>query len=152
MTTQGAALNVDAPVTLDELLDRNARETLLAGASDLGVTVAVVDRHGRVLLGAPPPPPTLAVHLDFDHVAVEVDGASWVVAPLMHEGDAIGVLVVRGSEAVTAHLHRVADAFIVDGIKRAMSAAMHMGTVEEADRELAGKNRWLAEVVERAPE
>ena len=37
MSGSKAALNVDAPVTLDELLDRNARETLVAGAEDLGV-------------------------------------------------------------------------------------------------------------------
>ena len=49
-------------------------------------------------------------------------------------------------------MHRVADAFIVDGIKRAMSARMHMATVEEASRELTEKNRRLAQAVERLQE
>ena len=53
---------------------------------------------------------------------------------------------------MAAHLHRVADAFIVDGIKRAMSARMHMATVEEANRELTEKNRRLAQAVERLQE
>jgi two-component system sensor histidine kinase BarA len=150
--SHGAALNVDAPVTLDELLDRNARETLGAGASDLGVVLAVVDRHGRVLCGETPPAATLAVRPEFDHVAVDVAGVAWMVAPLMHEGDTIGTLIVRGNETVTAHLHRVADAFIVDGIKRAMSARMHMATVEEANRELTEKNKRLAQAVERLQE
>jgi signal transduction histidine kinase len=70
----------------------------------------------------------------------------------MHEGDAIGYIVVRGSDGIAAHLHRVADAFIVDGIKRAMSARMHMATVEEASRELTEKNRRLAQAVERLQE
>jgi signal transduction histidine kinase len=85
-------------------------------------------------------------------VVVDVAGVAWVVAPLMHEGDTIGMLIVRGTEAVTTHLHRVADAFIVDGIKRAMSARMHMATVEEANRELTEKNRRLAQAVERLQE
>jgi two-component system, NarL family, sensor histidine kinase BarA len=161
MTPKGAALNVDAPVTLDELLDRNARETLVAGAADLGVELTVVDRDGRPLFGNLPPPATLAVHADYDHVPVDVDGALYVVAPLMHEGDAIGLLVVHAVkmlppettvDLLTAHLHRVADAFVVDGIKRAMSARMHMATVEEANRELTEKNKRLAQAVERLQE
>ncbi len=161
MTPKGAALNVDAPVTLDELLDRNARETLLAGAADLGVELTVVDRDGRPLFGNAPPPATLAVQADYDHVPVDVGGVAYVVAPLMHEGDAIGLLVVHAIAAIplgktldllTAHLHRVADAFVVDGIKRAMSARMHMATVEEANRELTEKNRRLAQAVERLQE
>jgi len=71
---------------------------------------------------------------------------------LAHEGGAIGWLIVRGTPKVAAHLHRVADAFIVDGIKRAMSARMHMATVEEASRELTEKNRRLAQAVERLQE
>ena len=60
---------------------------------------------------------------------------------------------MRGAtEPRAAHLHRVADAFIVDGIKRAMSARMHMATVEEANRELTEKNRRLAQAVERLQE
>ena len=160
MTTHKAALNVDAPVTLDELLDRNARDTLTAGSEELGVSLGLVDRDGHLLLGAPPPAETLAARPEYDPVTVEVGGVPHVVSPLMHEGDAIGFLVVhahggdRGAvvEKVASHLHRVADAFIVDGIKRAMSARMHMATVEEASRELTEKNRRLGQMVERLQE
>src|SRR5438067_775869 len=152
MSSPKAALNVDAPVTLDELLDRNARETLAAGASDLAVVVSVVDRDGRAIIGPLPPKPTVEARPEFDAVTVAVEGADWVVSPLMHESDAIGYIIVRGSAGIATHLHRVADAFIVDGIKRAMSARMHMATVEEASRELTEKNRRLAQAVERLQE
>jgi two-component system sensor histidine kinase BarA len=152
MTQQKAALNVDAPVTLDELLDRNARDTLVAGAGDLGVALAVVDRSGRALVGETPPEETLAARPEYEPEQVDVGGAKWVVAPLLHEGAPIGMIIVRGSLATATHLHRVADAFIVDGIKRAMSARMHMATVEEASRELTEKNRRLAQAVERLQE
>ena len=152
MSSSKAALNVDAPVTLDELLDRNARETLVAGAQDLGVAIAVVDRDGHLIVGDPPPAATLEARPDFEAVEVAVDGATWVVCMLAHEGDAIGWLIVRGTSNIAAHLHRVCDAFIVDGIKRAMSARMHMATVEEASRELTEKNRRLAQAVERLQE
>ncbi|HXU68850.1 MAG TPA: HAMP domain-containing sensor histidine kinase [Polyangia bacterium] len=152
MSGSKAALNVDAPVTLDELLDRNARETLVAGAQDLGVAIAVVDRDGQLIVGEPPPQQTLDARPDFEPVELVVDGEIWVVSMLAHEGDAIGWLIVRGASSFAAHLHRVADAFIVDGIKRAMSARMHMATVEEASRELTEKNRRLAQAVERLQE
>ncbi|MDB4968178.1 MAG: histidine kinase [Myxococcales bacterium] len=152
MSSSKAALNVDAPVTLDELLDRNARETLAAGAVDLAVVLSVVDKSGRVIVGEPPPPETLAARPEYEAAVVAVGAVAWVVAPLMHEGDAIGYIIVRASEPIAAHLHRVADAFIVDGIKRAMSARMHMATVEEASRELTEKNRRLAQAVERLQE
>jgi two-component system sensor histidine kinase BarA len=156
MSGQKAALNVDAPVTLDELLDRNARETLVAGAQDLGIVVAVVDRDGQLIVGEAPPPATIAARPDFEPVELIVDGAQgqerWVVSMLQHEGGAIGWLIVRGAANIAAHMHRVADAFVVDGIKRAMSARMHMATVEEASRELTEKNRRLAQAVERLQE
>jgi len=152
MSGQKAALNVDAPVTLDELLDRNARDTLRSGAEDLGVALAVIDRDGHVIVGDEPPAATVDARPDFEPVELTVDGAGWVVTMLAHEGGAIGWLIVRGTPKVAAHLHRVADAFIVDGIKRAMSARMHMATVEEASRELTEKNRRLAQAVERLQE
>ncbi|HEX6835323.1 MAG TPA: HAMP domain-containing sensor histidine kinase [Polyangia bacterium] len=151
MTTQ-RALNVDAPVTLDELLDRTARDTLRAGAEDLGVALAIVDRDGQLVVGDAPPPATLEARPELDPVEVAVDGTRWVVTMLAHEGGAIGWLIVRGEPHIAAHLHRVADAFVVDGIKRAMSARMHMATVEEASRELPEKNRRLAQAVERLQE
>jgi len=152
MSGQKAALNVDAPVTLDELLDRNARDTLRSGAEDLGVVLAVIDRDGNVIVGDAPPPATVDARPDFEPVELTIDGATWVVTMLAHEGGAIGWLIVRGAPNLAQHLHRVADAFIVDGIKRAMSARMHMATVEEASRELTEKNRRLAQAVERLQE
>jgi two-component system, NarL family, sensor histidine kinase BarA len=151
MPTQ-RALNVDAPVTLDELLDRNARDTLRAGAEDLGVALAVIDRDGLLILGDEPPRATVDARPDFEPVELTVDGLRWVVTMLAHEGGPIGWIIVRGTAALAAHLHRVADAFVVDGIKRAMSARMHMATVEEASRELTEKNRRLAQAVERLQE
>lgn len=152
MTSPKAALNVDAPVTLDELLDRNARDTLAAGAADLGVALSIVDRDDRTLVGVAAPAAALAHHPEFEPEPVDVDGQRWLVAPLLHEGVSIGRILVRGEPGVAAHLHRVADAFVVDGIKRAMSARMHMATVEEASRELTEKNRRLAQAVERLQE
>jgi two-component system, NarL family, sensor histidine kinase BarA len=159
MTTHKAALNVDAPVTLDELLDRNARETLFAGGVELGVDLSIVDRDGRLLVGAQPHKEAAEARPEYEAIDLVLDGVAHVVSPLMHEGDVMGVLVSRprpGSEAqlptVANHLQRLADAFILDGIKRAMSARMHMATVEEANRELTEKNRRLAQAVERLQE
>ena len=155
-----SALNVDAPVTLDELLDRNARETLARGAIDLGVPLAIVDTDGRAIAGEPPPQQTIDEPLEFDVVELDVSGR-FLLAPLNHEGSLIGRLVVGpfpeacedgAARRVAAHLHRVADAFVLEGMKRAMSARMHMATVEEASRELTEKNRRLAQAVERLQE
>jgi signal transduction histidine kinase len=158
MTRPESALNVDAPVTLDELLDRIARETLVGGAQDLGVTLSVVDRDGRLVIGENPPPEILQARPEFDPMIVPLGGKPHIVLPLLHEGDAIGILAVGPFDAedaarrVGGHLLRVAEAFIVEGIKRAMSARMHMATVEEANRELTEKNRRLAQAVERLQE
>jgi signal transduction histidine kinase len=157
-------LSVDAPVTLDELLDRTARETLLFGARDLGVSLAVVDRDGGFLVGAPNDEARAALERatdELDPVTIELAGRRWVVAPLVHEGSTIGRVVLgpfpEGSSPDTArrvasHLVRVSDAFLLEGMRRAMSARMHMATVEEANRELTEKNRRLAQAVERLQE
>jgi two-component system, NarL family, sensor histidine kinase BarA len=156
-----AALNVDAPVTLDELLDRNARETLAEGARELGVEMSITDRDGNRLIGEAPPAEVAQAAIDYDPIAVQAGGRLYVAASLHHEGDSIG-RVVCGPFAATldqaaamrmaAHLTRVSDAFILEGIKRAMSARMHMATVEEASRELTEKNKRLAQAVERLQE
>ncbi len=159
MTTHKAALNVDAPVTLDELLDRNARETLHAGGADLGVDLSIVDRDARLLVGEAVPDEIAALRPEYEPVDTTIGDLPAVVTALLHEGDTMGILVARarpGQESVLSsvatHLHRLADAFIYDGIKRAMSARMHMATVEEANRELTEKNRRLAQAVERLQE
>jgi signal transduction histidine kinase len=156
-----AALNVDAPVTLDELLDRNARETLTTGARDLGVAVSVIDRDHRRIVGDEAPRAVEQTEAGFDPQLVDVDDRLYYVLGLLHEGDTIGNLIVgpfaagettERARKLAEHLHRVADAFILEGIKRAMSARMHMATVEEANRELTEKNRRLAQAVERLQE
>src|SRR4051812_20233106 len=161
MVRRDAALNVDAPVTLDELLDRNARETLAASAADLGVPLAITDRDGNRILGVEAPPSVEAIRPDYDPQLVPVEDRIYYVLQLQHEGDTIGKVVVGpfddGTELPKALklselLHRVADAFILEGIKRAMSARMHMATVEEANRELTEKNRRLAQAVDRLQE
>jgi signal transduction histidine kinase len=155
---QESALNVDAPVTLDELLDRTARETLVGGAHDLGLDLSVVDRDGKLVVGERPPQVALDAKPDLDPVLVEHQNHKICVVPLLHEGDAIGVLTLEPfsddeqARRIGLHFSRIADAFIVEGIKRAMSARMHMATVEEANRELTEKNRRLAQAVERLQE
>jgi two-component system sensor histidine kinase BarA len=157
-------LSVDAPVTLDELLDRTARETLHLGARDLGVPLAIVDRDGGFLVGAATDETRSVLERatdDLDPVTVEILGRRWVVASLMHEGSTIGRVLLgpfpdgtSGDTArrVASHLVRVSDAFLLEGMRRAMSARMHMATVEEANRELTEKNRRLAQAVERLQE
>jgi signal transduction histidine kinase len=163
MARRESALSVDAPVTLDELLDKNARDTLQNGADDLGFGLAVVDRDAEWLIGKAigAPDETLTIPLDIDPVLITVDGKRWVAGPLYHEGAEIGRVVLGPFDDQTppelairyaAHLCRVTDAFLVDGIKRAMSARMHMATLEEANRELTEKNRRLAQAVERLQE
>ena len=153
-----SALNVDAPVTLDELFDRNARETLTLGAGDFGLSLAVVDGHGRVVVGERPGDDALAAPLEFEPVLCTSADKRLVLCPLRHEGELIGRLVLGAvtDEALALkvghHLHRVADAFLHEGVRRAMSARMHMATVEEAGRELTEKNRRLALAVERLTE
>ncbi len=153
------ALSVDAPVTLDELLDRNARETLAEGARELGVEIGIVDRDGLRLLGVAGPPEVEALDPDLDPLVLVTAGRVFVVSALHHEGASIGrVKVARaGTDETTArriaqHLLRVADAFVLEGIKRAMSARMHMATVEEANRELTEKNKRLGQAIERLQE
>jgi signal transduction histidine kinase len=161
MAHRDAALNVDAPVTLDELLDRNARDTLGASAADLNVAVTVIDRDGKRVMGGPAPDSVENTPADYEPTLVPVDGKIYYVVSLEHEGASIGRLVagpfgdgvaVDDANRLAQHLHRIADAFVLEGIKRAMSARMHMATVEEANRELTEKNRRLAQAVERLQE
>jgi len=156
-----SALSVDAPVTLDELLDKNARETLSAGARDLGVALAVTDQKGHWLVGSSAPREVAAAMPDLEPLQVQVGGRPWMVCPLYHEGDIIGRVVLGPFPASTAsetavriatHLTRVTDALLLEGIKRALSARMHMATLEEANRELTEKNKRLAQAVERLQE
>ncbi|HEY7956765.1 MAG TPA: hypothetical protein VII38_15785, partial [Polyangia bacterium] len=114
------ALSVDAPVTLDELLDRNARETLAEGARELGVEIGIVDRDGLRLLGVAGPPEVEALDPDLDPLLLVTAGRVFVVSALHHEGASIGrVKVARaGTDETTArriaqHLLRVADAFVL---------------------------------------
>lgn len=161
MVRRDAALNVDAPVTLDELLDRNARDTLAASAADLGVAIAITDRDGHRILGVEAPAPVEGTAPDFDPQLVPFENRIYYVLSLQHEGDAIGKVVVgpfadgtqiQSALKMSELLHRIADAFILEGIKRAMSARMHMATVEEANRELTEKNKRLAQAVDRLQE
>src|SRR5690242_6503836 len=125
---QESALNVDAPVTLDELLDRTARETLVGGARDLGVDCAVVDRDGQLVAGEMPARELLEARPDLDPVLVPKDGRTYAVLPLLHEGGTIGMLSLGPftdedqARRLANHFLRVVEAFIVEGIKRAISA------------------------------
>jgi signal transduction histidine kinase len=161
MGPRESALNVDAPVTLDELLDSTARDALKTAAHDFGLTVGLIDRDGRRLVGEPMPAAVEAAPSEADPALVAADGAMYFVIELHHEGDAIGRIMVgpfaEGKDVdearrLSEHLHRITDAFMHEGVKRAMSARMHMATVEEANRELTEKNRRLAQAVERLQE
>jgi two-component system, NarL family, sensor histidine kinase BarA len=158
---QESALNVDAPVTLDELLDRSSRETLAEGARDLGGELAIVDRDGKVLVGAMPPKEVMEHPVEYETDVVHAPNGMYLAGPINHEGDAIGRVAMgpfadgtdpEVARRVANHIVRVADSFILQGIKRAMSARMHMATVEEANRELTEKNKRLAQAVERLQE
>ncbi len=156
------ALSVDAEVTLDELLDRHARETLVHGARDLGVALTVIDRDNRALVGEAPPPEVMAVPVDLDPVTANAkDGRRFVIGQLRHEGAAIGLLSLGpfgkshddgAAQRLGEHLLRMSEAFMYEGVRRAMSARIHMATVEEANRELTEKNKRLAQAVERLQE
>jgi signal transduction histidine kinase len=149
---------LDAPVTLDELLDRDARDTLVAGARDLGTELAVVDCTGQLIAGQMPPPGILPKKPERHPIVVERDKARHIVLPLLHEGNAIGILAIGPADdeatarRLASHFVRVVEAFMVEGRKRALSTRMHMAALEEANRELTEKNRRLAQAVERLQE
>jgi signal transduction histidine kinase len=155
-----SALNVDAPVTLDELLDRNARDTLEQGGVDLGMPVAIIDRDGKLLIGPGVPDETLTADSGDAPVVVKVGALDFLVSTLHFDHEPVGRLVlgpVAGANEPHAHLQaqhlqRVTESFMHDGARRAMSARMHMATIEEAGRELTEKNRRLAQAVERLTE
>jgi signal transduction histidine kinase len=155
-----SALDTEAPVGLDELLDRNARAALADGAKDLGIVISVFDDADRVLVGAPlqlsTPLPT-----DWDPIVTTAPEGRFVTVGIYNAGDLLGRIVIGplgeqlpdpSALALANHLRRIADAFLVDGMKRALSARIHMATLEDANRELTEKNRKLAELVDRLQE
>ena len=157
---QPSALDMDAPVGLGELLDRNARAALADGARDLGIALSVFDETDRALVGEPPqlaaPLPT-----DWDPIVTAAPEGRFVTVGLYNAGEPIGRLVIgplaptmidASARGLATHLRRIADAFLIDGMKRALSARIHMATLEEANRELTEKNRKLAELVDKLQE
>ncbi len=98
MSRGKAALNVDAPVTLDELLDRNARETLAAGAPG-SRRHAGGDRSRRAAparRSAAPGDDRRAPRLRAGRARGRRRRLGHRGGMLAHEGDAIGWLIVRG--------------------------------------------------------
>ncbi len=155
-----SALDTDAPVGLDELLDRNARVALTDGAAALGVPLNIVDDQSRMLIGAAP--------IDWTGVPSDWDPSIGMLkvgrvggVGIYNEGELIGRLAIGplpdfiddqiGLRILAQH-KRIIDAFIIDGMKRALSARIHMATLEEANRELTEKNRKLAEMVDKLQE
>jgi signal transduction histidine kinase len=157
---QPSALDTDAPVRLDELLDRGARAALVEGARDLGVSLAIADDLDQILGGERPPgAPKLPVEWD-PMVTVAPEGR-YVSVGLFNAGDVLGSLTLgplsdgwedSAAQAFAIHLRRVADAFLIDGMKRALSARIHMATLEENNRELTEKNKRLNEMVDKLQE
>jgi signal transduction histidine kinase len=155
-----SALDTDAPVGLDELLDRNARVALTDGAAALGMPLTIVDDQMRMLIGTAP--------LQWDGVPSDWDPQIVTLAAgrvggvgIYNEGELIGRMAIGpmpdliddeiGLRILAQH-KRIIDAFIIDGMKRALSARIHMATLEEANRELTEKNRKLAEMVDKLQE
>ena len=158
--SEGSALDSDAPVGLDELLDRTARSALEAGCADLGIALSIVDEVGRQLVGKLPDAASL-LPAEWDPALVEeVDGRFGAIG-LFNEGEAIGRIILGPLPAtiddalvlaLLAQLRHITDAFLIEGMKRALSARMHMATLEDANRELTEKNRKLAELVDKLQE
>ncbi len=154
------ALDTDSPVGLDELLDRTARAALADGAAELGISLAIADETGRTLVGHLAPSMASLV-ADWDPALVEVAEGRVGLIGLFNEGEVIGRLVIGPLPAaiddgfghgLLRQLRRIADAFLIDGMKRALSARIHMATLEEANRELTEKNRTLAALVDKLQE
>ncbi len=153
-------INLDAAISLDELLDRTTRETLTESSRELGFELVVVDRDQRVVLGNRPPASALAPS-DEESVFVEIEGRRFGRQHLYADGDVVGTIFVGPFAAamhqevaarMVRHFVRLSDAFLHEGMRRAMSARMHVLAVEEAHNEMAEKNRRLAEAVERLQE
>ncbi len=157
---RSSALDTDTPVGLDELLDRTARAALTEGAAELGVPLAISDESGRALAGQAPAAVGSLV-ADWDPTVVTIAEGRIGIIGIFNEGETIGRLVIGPlpdaiddaiANGLLRHLRRVADAFLIDGMKRALSARIHMATLEEANRELTEKNRKLAEMVDKLQE
>jgi signal transduction histidine kinase len=157
--SQPSALDGDTAVRLDELLDKNARAAL-DGSGDLGVPVAIVDSDGKALVGRPPSSAG-ELPVDWEPTVTRTPEGRFATVGLYNEGEVLGRIVLGpiGNEiddaaaaGLAVHLRRVADAFCVDGMKRALSARIHMATLEEANRELTEKNRKLGELVDKLQE
>ncbi len=158
--SNASALDMDAPVRLDELLDRNARAALVEGAGDLGVRLAVLDDLDKLLAGEAPAT-SAALPGEWDPTATATAEGRFVSVGVFNTGDPVGRLVLGPlpaawddamASAFALHLRRLADAFLVDGMKRALSARIHMATLEENNRELTEKNRRLGEMVDKLQE
>jgi signal transduction histidine kinase len=156
--TQPSALDTDAPVGLGELLDRNARSALADGARDLGVDLVVLDESDKVLIGRAP---ALSDRLpsDWDPMVTDTPLGRFATIGIFNAGESLGRLVLGPLDVedqvalgLATHLRRIADAFLVDGMKRALSARVHMATLEDANRELTEKNRTLASMVDKLQE
>ncbi|MEO6951811.1 MAG: ATP-binding protein [Polyangia bacterium] len=157
---RGSALDTDAPVGLDELLDRNARAALSDALGAIGLLLSVADDTGRQIIGTASLE-TDALPVDWDPEVTPCSSGRYGAIGIFNEGSIIGRIVIgpipdaMTDVVVTAQLNglrRIVDAFIVDGMKRALSARMHMASVEDANRELTEKNKKLNELVDKLQE
>jgi two-component system sensor histidine kinase BarA len=155
-----SALDTDAPVTLGELLDRNSRAALMEGVQLLGLTLAITDDAGKTIAGNMAAEPA-SMSADWDPVVATTNDGRYGLIGIYNEGAVLGRIAVGPVPAaiddnrvrgVLKNVRRMVDAFIVDGMKRALSARMHMATLEEANRELTDKNRELAKMVDKLQE
>ena len=157
---RSSALDTDAPVGLDELLDRNARAALADALGQVGLVLSVADDTGRQIIGSASLE-TDALPVDWEPEVTQCSSGRFGAIGIFNEGSVIGRIVVgpvpgaMADSIVVAQLlglRRIVDAFIVDGMKRALSARMHMASVEDANRELMEKNKRLNELVDKLQE
>ena len=158
----GGGLDVDAPITIGELLDGKSRRVLAQAARDLGLGVHVTALHGDAIMGSP-----LAL-LVTQRAGVDLEpvedpsgpGRRYLAQVLLHEGDPIGYFAVgpypdereAGVRRVATHLGHLVDHLLSAGLEKVYASRMHSASMEDAYAELQRKNETLAKAVERLQE
>ncbi len=156
-TLEGALTGPTDTPTLEELVDRNARETLEGGAHDLGALVCLIDLDSRLLVGELPDSSLMRKGRQLKAGELHFV-ADFAVYPVFHEERRVGVLVMSAPpgrsdfRGMARHLCRLTEAFVADGSKRAHSSRVHNDQLEGANRELREKNRRLGQLVEKLQE
>ena len=157
----GGGLDLDAPVSLAELLDGRARKLLAQATKDLGVGIHISAAHGQSIIGSPLPEGlSQQAGIEFSPVDDPATARRYLVQALLHEGDPIGYLAVgpyppdreSGVKRVAVHLGHLVDSLLANGLEKVYASRMHTVSMEDAYAELQQKNETLAKAVERLQE